>query len=227
MQDITPSPKRKTPAPRQAVKPKRKRQTTILNTLKKMPMSTRSINKKIYSSFRSASKRRRLVLIGVIVIIAASSLYLIKSSSKLPEGVAPTPRLKDTQGELAKGTPGFKTMLPRGKTIDEYSGWTRVSPPERNPVFAYVDKIEKTPVRISQQPLPKDFEADTDASVEQLAIGYSANKIIKVGSTTVYIGTSAKGPQSVIFTKNNLLILMYASAKISDKSWSKYISSLE
>lgn len=147
---------------------------------------------------------------------AAPSMHTYQSDADTPV----------VTGTLQKGTPNYKTVLPAGRSIEDYGGWTRVSPPKRDPVYAYVDHIGAIPINVSQQPLPKDFIDDPDGQVHDLAEGYGATKVIKAGATTVYIGTSAKGPQSVIFTKNNLLILIKATAAIPDEQWQEYIQSL-
>jgi hypothetical protein len=131
-------------------------------------------------------------------------------------------------GNLQKGTPNYKTVLPAGKSITDYGGWTRVSPPNRNPVYAYSDTIGAIPINVSEQPLPDDFaHNDTVDKLKELAIGYAATKRISAGDIIVYIGTSAKGPQSVIFAKKNLLILIKASAAVPDEQWQMYIKSLD
>ncbi|HRJ05969.1 MAG TPA: hypothetical protein PK911_00245 [Candidatus Saccharibacteria bacterium] len=131
-------------------------------------------------------------------------------------------------GSLQKGTPSYKTILPEGKSIDDFGGWTRVSPPNRNPVYAYPDTIGRIPINVSQQPLPDDFaKNDTPEKLKELAIGYAATKRLVAGDTIVYVGTSAKGPQSVIFTKHGLLVLIRASASVPDASWQQYVESLK
>ena len=129
-------------------------------------------------------------------------------------------------GELQKGTPEYDTVLPEGKTIKDFGGWTRVSPPNRDPVFAYIDKIGAIPINISQQPLPKEFSEQPAEQVEQLARSYAANRRLDTGNAIVFIGTSGKGPQSLIVVKGDLLILIKASAAVSDDEWKKYIQSL-
>lgn len=129
-------------------------------------------------------------------------------------------------GQLQKGTPEYDTVLPEGKSIKEYGGWTRVSPPNRDPVFAYADKVGAIPINVSQQPLPKDFADQPDQQIQQFAAGYAANRKLNVDGATAYIGTSAKGPQSVIIVKGELLILIKASAAIPDSEWEQYIQSL-
>lgn len=129
-------------------------------------------------------------------------------------------------GTLQKGTPEYDTVLPAGKEIKDYGGWTRVSPPNRDPVFAYVDKIGAVPINVSQQPLPKELSEQPETQVEQLARGYAANRRLSAGNAIVFVGTSAKGPQSLIVVKGKLLILIKASAAIPDAEWQKYIQSL-
>jgi hypothetical protein len=172
--------------------------------------------------------RKFLISAGVIVLIG---LYLL-FGRPVPVTTADNP--KDNPRDVSKaatslqhGTPDYDTILPSDKTIEQLGGWTRVSPPDRNPVFAYIDIIGKTQINVSQQPLPEGFEIESDGHLEQLAAGYKANQKITAGSTPVYIGTSAKGPQSVIFSKSNLLILIKSTVKISNDKWTTYINSLQ
>jgi len=117
-------------------------------------------------------------------------------------------------------------VLPAGKSIEDFGGWTRVSPPKRDPVFAFVDRIGGIPINVSEQRLPTDFKDDPDDQLRDLALAFGASKSIDAAGTIVYIGTSAKGPQSVIFRKGDLLVLIKASAAVPDDEWKKYIKSL-
>lgn len=143
-------------------------------------------------------------------------------SSKTEE----TSTIQPVPGQLTKGTPTYKTLLPAGKTIEQLGGWTKVSPPNRAPAYAYVDTIGSIPIRVSQQQLPKDFAANTAEEIDRLARAYAAETKLDVGDAIAYVGTSAKGPQSVIAVKNRVLILIKASAAIPNKEWEKYIKSL-
>jgi hypothetical protein len=170
--------------------------------------------------------RRSIVVMMAFVLIFIGLHYLHPSSPQDKSQTIVTPQLKQKNGTLTKGVPSYNTLLPSGKTIESLGGWTRVSPPDRNPVFAYPDTIDMTPIIVSQQPLPKELADQPDEQVQQLADGYSATHTITVEGATVYMGVSAKGPQSVIFSKKGLLFLIKASAKLSDEKWSSYISSL-
>lgn len=175
---------------------------------------------------------RRSALIAACIVAVAAGIatpYVLYGTPNTTHSSSSSQSATDTPvltGTLQKGTPTYKTILPAGHTIQDYGGWTRVSPPKRDPVFAYVDHIGAIPIDVSQQPIPKDFGDDPNGQVHDLAQGYGATKVFKAGSTTVYSGVSAKGPQSIIFIKNDLLVLIKASAVIPDAMWQEYIQSL-
>lgn len=162
----------------------------------------------------------------LILIIIVTVSYLQSTNQNAATATKET-KTVNKSGVLTKGTPTYKTLLPAGKTIVQLGGWTRVSPSNVDPVYAFVDKIGEIPINLSQQPLPSELKDDTDNQLSLLASDFRAEEKLMVGNTTVYIGTSAKGPQSVIFTKDNLLILIKSSVKISNEKWTSYINSLQ
>lgn len=172
---------------------------------------------------RRGSGRKILRSVFIVVITAAllGGYYVAtqqnddSESSQQKKAVTSTP-----------ATPGDKVILPENKTIEELGGWRRVSPPGNDPVFSYTDEIEGINVSVSQQPLPKSFKGDVPGKISELAKGYNATVKIEAGNTIAYIGTSAKGPQSVILTKNDLLILMKSEKQIADTAWADYIKKL-
>lgn len=123
-------------------------------------------------------------------------------------------------------TPSYATITPNGSPVSELGGWKRVSPSDSNPVFAYTDSIDGVSVSVSQQPLPSSFKDNQSSKVAELAKSYNASNKLDADGTSVYIGDSAKGPQSVIFTKNDLLVLIKSQQRVSNESWVRYIKSL-
>jgi hypothetical protein len=178
------------------------------------------------------NKRKKMLLsLAVVVVIAYAIGMTIMYAKKNPSTSSRESQRTNTSsasGSLVKGTPDFKTLLPTGKSIDSLGGWTRVSPPDRNAVFAFKDSINSTSVIVSEQPLPKEFDDnDKNDHIAELAKGYHADRFVTAsGNTKVFIGTSAKGPQSIILTKNNLLVLIKSQAVISDDTWIQYVNSL-
>lgn len=144
-------------------------------------------------------------LIGLIIVVAVASQVLAQRDAS---------------------DPSFQTILPSGQSITSLGGWHRVTPPGEDPVFAYSDTIDNVPISVSEQPLPDAFKRDIPSAVADLAKQYNATAKLKAGDTVVYVGTSAKGPQSTILTKHNLLILIKSKSQVDNSSWTDYVNSL-
>ena len=177
--------------------------------------------------FRKRLTKKIILCIAIgALLITVGIIYLLVRQSEQKQIASNGVETQITAINIGKGTPEYTTILPAEKTIESLGGWTRVSPPKANPVFAYLDTVNNTPINVSQQPLPEDFKDDISEKVESLAQEYGASQKITVEGVPVYIGTSAKGPQSVIFSKNDLLVLIKSSVEISNDHWAQYISSL-
>lgn len=122
--------------------------------------------------------------------------------------------------------PTWSEVLPQGKTIDQLGGWQRVSPDEAAPVFSYKDTIEGVPIIVSQQELPQSFRTNTDQQLADLAKNFNATTKLQKDATTLYLGTSAKGPQSALFITNGVLVMIKSEQKIKDAAWLTYATSL-
>lgn len=159
---------------------------------------------------------RQLMLLGVacVIIIVGSYNYHRVSTTQQTSGPKP-PTVVD-----------YQTLTPNGKPVSQLGGWRRVSPKKATPVYAYTDAIDGVDISVSQQPLPDKFIEGTDGELAQLAKDFGATQEIKAEGVRVYIGTSAKGPQSVMLIKDGLLILIKSQTKIADKSWEHYAESL-
>lgn len=190
---------------------------------------------KLHKKFDNISKKRkRLILVVIVVavvgVVGYTVVTTITRTITKQQKAAEITQSKNYTGATLQ-TPDYATILPEGKTIESLGGWTRVSPSNRNPVFAFVDTIDGKPINVSQQPLPpelKDEQGNQDnTQIVQLAQGYNANDKVIAGQTTIYIGTSAKGPQSVIFGKNNLLVLIKSSVALTDDRWAAYVNGLK
>jgi hypothetical protein len=172
-----------------------------------------------------AEVKQRLKLSGKKIIISASILLVILATI-LVISIQKNQNLDKPQQGTAQ-SPEYTTLLPDGKSIIELGGWQRVSPAESEAVYAYVDTLNGISISVSEQPLPETFKNNPDTKVAELAKSYNATEKISAGQTTVYLGASAKGPQSVIFTKSNLLVLIKSDAKVPNDAWVTYVNSLK
>lgn len=120
--------------------------------------------------------------------------------------------------------PDFKFILPDGKEEETDNGKIGYDPQKR--VVSFADTIGIVKVTVSQQPLPDNFKQDPEGQLEILARNFSANEVIVPSNPKAYLGTSAKGPQTVIFSKSDLLVFIQAASKIDKIDWTDYIRNL-
>lgn len=175
--------------------------------------------------------RQRVIIVGasllVLLLVGAWGVFVIRHSLTQSSTSSPSPQngTKIPPGKgPKKATPTFDTLTPSGTTSSQ--NWSLVSPPGRDPVYAYTDKIGGVSVIISQQPLPLTFRAKPEEHVRGLATNYAATDTLDINGLTVYTGISSNGPQSIIFTKGDLLILIKADSTVPDNALRSYISKL-
>lgn len=148
---------------------------------------------------------------GTAALLAGSGVLLYKLNP-------PTPSLD---------SPTYDVVLPADRTIEELGGWERKETPESSePVYAFNDEIDKVKISVSQQPLPPSFAGNVAGSLREMAERSSLSTVLEAGGTQVYIGRSARGPQTAILAKNNALILIKSERTISNSEWISYVDRL-
>lgn len=179
------------------------------------------------STFLSRVRSTFATKTGVVLSIAAVAIVGTLTTNAVISHLNDSKKTNtDDSGHIVENIE-YQTVLPEGKSITSLGGWKRVSPSDGEPVYAYVDTISGVTVSVSQQPLPDTFKGSTDDNVAKVAKKFNATNKLEAGNTTAYIGTSAKGPQSVIFSRNGLLILIKSQKQIDNKAWISYIESLQ
>ncbi len=181
----------------------------------------RSIRKRVVIP-RLSIKHRLYVaggLILVVFIIATQGIYnKVPHAEKIKHSTITTSPTTPVGGTR----PGYTTVLPIGKTIEQLGGWGRVSPPEKNPVFAYSDSVSSTHIVVSEQPLPENSQ------VSQIAKQFNASeKLVMIDGSIAYLATTSAGAQSLVISKSDLLILIRSSGKITNQVWVDYIGALQ
>lgn len=164
------------------------------------------INKK-----NTLGSNKRLKVVGVIAAVVAVLVAVVIGIIALQPKPAPL------------NAPPFDALLPANKSIEQLGGWNKLTPPNTDPAYVFSDAIGAISITVSQQVLPTSFTANPGQSLTDLAKAYSATEQIEVDGTKVYIGTSSKGPQSVLFVKNNLLVLIKSQARVTNDAWDTYI----
>lgn len=154
---------------------------------------------------------------GLITAVAVTGVLLTTGGNKAD---------KDNPAVLSesKQQADFAYSLPKG-SLEETDGEVRYDTQRK--VVNFRDSIGGVAITISQQPLPEGFKEDTQNKVKGLAADFSATKEITTANPTAYLGTSAKGPQTVIFSKKNLLVFIQSTKMIDEHDWAEYITNLE
>jgi|GEM_PF-3475312 len=177
--------------------------------------------KKIAATLRAKynPNHKKLYITSAVLMllpIVASSAGLVMHSRQTGKGT-------DVLGQkTAVAKPDFATIKP---TTTENQA-TALKYDTEKKLASYNDVLGDVAITVSQQPLPEGFKADPTISVENLAKQMNATDKISASDTTAFAGVSIKGPQTVIFTKNDLLIFIIADKKIDVLTWSKYIESM-
>lgn len=163
-----------------------------------------------------AQPRRKKLFITAIVMILTGIVFL---------GIG-IYQAHSSRADETSNLPNFDPLLPRGKTIENLGGWQKLTSPNGDAFYVFVDTVNGVSVNVSQQLLPGKFKGDVTNKMTEMARAYNANTKLDADGVRVYLGSSAKGPQSVLFTKNGVLILMKSWATIPDADWITYIKSL-
>lgn len=131
----------------------------------------------------------------------------------------------EVQGTQQAATPDFSPLLPNGDITNTVS--QKVQYDANKKVANYTDKIDGTSVTISLQQLPATFKPDIATNIKKVAEQFSANDKLEVDNGDAFIGTSEKGPQSLVGYRGDLLVFMKSEAKIDNASWVAYFNSLK
>lgn len=166
----------------------------------------------------------------LIVLFIAIAFFIINANQNSIEQNLSENKNNQTDATLTNigvAEPEFVTITPNHKSISELGGWTKISPDGAAPVYTYIDRIDGININVSEQSLPEDFKTDTEQKVKNLATSFNASQKITTNEKSIYIGQSRDGAQSIIFSKNNLLVFIKTDKKINNSSIVSYINSLE
>jgi hypothetical protein len=168
------------------------------------------------------TKRNIGIAMGIILIFVAGTLLIGGNDDNKGESkVAGEIETVDIETGV---TPSFPVLSIDGSG-DVPGGYARINPPGSPNTYAYVDSLDGIPIKVSQQKAPDSVLADA-SKIQDLAVQFGATESFDAGELTIYIGKSANGPQSILYTKGGLLVLIAADQPISNSTWIEYISNL-
>ena len=230
-----------------AIKQQRKAEEAAAKAAKKATKDARKLEKQRAKAHRKATGAPNKVAVSITVptvkpsirklpgyadnkkaylwsaVLVCLPLIAISLGLVLNRNARPTTKGEVNGAQTTTTTkPDFSTIKPT--TVDNQA--TDIKYDGTKKVASYNDVLDDVPITVSQQPLPSGFQSDPTGKVADLAKQINANDKISTSDTTAYAGLSIKGPQTVVFTKNDLLIFIYADKKIDVLTWTKYIESM-
>ncbi len=164
------------------------------------------------------AKQMHMCILAAVVLIAAFGIFKLTMLGNKPSNSGP--------GVLGGNVqePEFDAILPDGKKEETESGKIGYDPAKR--VASFTDTIGNVPITISQQPLPANFKDNPDEELKKLAENFSANEVIMESNPKAYLGTSVKGPQTVVFHKKGVLVFIQSASQVEKTDWAAYITKL-
>lgn len=192
---------------------------SLLKLIEQLRLKSIAVLEKIRPVVWEPKKIRYSGLAATLVIVV--SFFTFTQFSKPDKTTT-----KDTKAVLGSSQekPSFKYILPAGRA-DKLEGGVKYDP--NKGVVGFRDAIGSVAITVSQQRLPEGFSEDTQNKVKRLAEDFSAKEVISTSSPTAFLGTSSKGPQTVIFAKNGVLVFLQSTKPIDTHDWAEYITALK
>ena len=185
--------------------------------------------RKIVSYLKRIFLKNTRMKIAALLVLVALAIFSINYFYVNEEKSIPIQSTSEQikLDKVDKSKIDFQTVTPDGKSIEQLGGWTKINPPTaKDLVVAYADKIDSVNIRVSQQALPDDLKGNSQSNIQNIAHGLGADQKLSTSDNSIYIGTFSNQAQSLIFEKNNLLILITSDGLVSTDGWLRYIDSL-
>lgn len=168
---------------------------------------------------------KKNVIIGsaIILLILAGLTVLLLTQIGRNHQVS----VHQTADATCPATPAYPMKTPGGVAIDKLGGWEPNCPPSSTPTYAFTDKLKGASLKVTQQQLPEDFLASPTTHIQDIASDRNYDTKLPTVNMLAYLGTNARGPQSVIATDYRLLTLIQSTATVDDDDWVKYLDSFQ
>lgn len=196
-----------------------KKSTIFKKPIFNKPTKTSMSNISVYES-KSTKFSKRTIYIGIAMLVLPVGLIFTAITINITNNKKPTSGATVVRGQETKKAE-FVILTPEGA-----SNATTKYDSERK-VVSFADKIAGINVIISQQQLPENFKPAVADNVRKMAEQFYANVPLDIKDGSAFLGTSVKGPQTVIINKNNLIIFIQSEKQIDAKDWVNYINTLK
>lgn len=189
---------------------------------------TKKLKQKSKAKLSKLSKRQKIAASIIAVFLVVGFVGIKVFSGDKPAKTNDQSVLSSNNSKIPLNvTPEFKVLVPADKRMEDLGGFAKVSPPNSAAAYAYVDEVGEARIKLTQQQLPQQFKDKPVTELEKLAKNYNATKLIQINEVAAYVGKSEKGPQTLIFAKDDLLVFAVADQELEEIQWVQYVSGLK
>jgi hypothetical protein len=185
---------------------------SLINNIKILGQGIAKIVQRILPS-------KKILNFSLVAVILVSSSLLVKTILVDSKSNSNSDEVKGIESKK-KEKPDFVIYYPSDTKSKE------MSYDANKKVASFPDQIETIPITVSQQKLPDPFKANPVVELEKLAKQINANTKLETTSTNAFMGQSVRGPQTVVFVKDQTLVFIKSDSQVAISSWNKYLDSL-
>ncbi len=191
---------------------------------KKIRIGAKLLIKKYFAS-KKALIATPIILVLVVGVVGLGNVIGNRKGNVSSQAVqsatdSQTPKIPLNQ------KPEFAVLVPKNKKIEDMGGFAKVSPANSAAAYAFIDQVKGVNIKVTQQKLPDTIKANPITELEKLAKNFNATKQLELDGNSVYSGKSAKGAQTLIFTKDDVLVFIAAESTVAEVDWVQYLTNL-
>lgn len=165
-----------------------------------------------------ASASLLLIIAGIVV----GNKYFFNDKPQAGE-VAGTNNQGSSEVTTPTNDPKFSIIKPQGREIPK----EKIIYDSKRNFTKFDDEINGVPITVSQQPMPDAFKADPKAGAAKIAKNFGTTDSFMFDDIELNYGQDEKGPQTMIFTKKDLLIFIMTSQQVDKEGLKVYAGNLD
>jgi cytoskeletal protein RodZ len=204
--------------------------TSVKKLVTKTTRPALAVAHKISGAGRIHRRRLALSAAAVTVLMLSGGVVLQQrqaAAHKSATAAANNVLAASAKAQAAPVKPAFTPLAPVDSTNNAVHGTPQVAYDAKRNTYSFTDTIKGNAIVVSQQPIPATYKTAVDA-VSKIAVSLKANQAITTNGGTAFIATDPKSnAQTVVFSKNNLLVFVQSPFTHVTTDWQSYINSLK
>jgi hypothetical protein len=204
--------------------------TGVKKLATKVSRPARVVGRGITRAGRVHRKRLALSAAAVAVLMLSVDVVLQQrqtAAHKSATTAANTVLAASAKAQTTPVKPAFTPLAPVDSTNNGAHGTPQVAYDAKRNTYSFTDTIKGNAIVVSQQPIPTTYKTAVDA-VSKIAVSLKATEAVNASSGTGYIATDPKShAQTVVFSKNNLLVFVQSPFTHASAEWQTYINGLK